>query len=414
MKKKPENIKKTGKSKVSEDREASLKAEIEELKGRVGNLEKEKLKLEQANILKSQFLASMSHELRSPLNAIYGYIQFLKKMHYEQHSFVFEHIVLCQNHLMDTLRKLIDISRLHSNQFPYHPEYCNISKILSDTILTIEILALQKSMAITFNCDDTDIYCYADPYALSHAFLNIIDNAIKYTEKEKGHIMVDVRRYNDNIVIEFTDKGVGISEDQIPILFDEFSNEIRPLKRRAAGSGIGMPLTKKLVEACGGTISVKSKKNYGTTVTISLPEARADKGKKISYTEISQPEAPNIKGLVNILVTENEPLTQQYLQMNLKQYNYNVYKAFTTDQIFSIIENYKIDILILDLSTIGSDKDIIGLRKDKKLKKVQVIALAEPKQIKDKKKLTEQFDAIVQKPVNMSKLTAQISRLFHE
>lgn len=390
-----------------------LKRKISELEKINSELEKEKEESQKANILKSQFLASMSHELRSPLNAIYGYISFLKKMHYNQYDFLFEHIELCQKHLMETLRKIIILSQLQTNTFPYHPTICNIPKILSDSLLTIEILALQKGLAITVNCEEANIYCNADPYALTHAFTNIIDNAIKYTEKFKGHIMASVsRNKKGEIIIEFTDKGIGISEDQIPYLFDEFSNEIASFKRRTEGSGIGMPLTKRLVEACGGKISVASKKNVGTTVTIILPEVKIKKSNKDSYEEIREPEAPNIEGMVNILVAEKDPITMQYFQLNLKQYNYNIYKAFTLEQIKSILENYKMDLLIMDISVQPDfENDFINLRKDKILGKTPVIILGEPEQLKTKKEFIEKFNCFITMPVSMPKLTAQIKRI---
>ncbi|RYE13408.1 MAG: HAMP domain-containing histidine kinase [Rickettsiales bacterium] len=197
--------------------------ELDQLKKRNAELEKEKLAAEEANFLKSQFLASMTHELKSPLGAIFNYTQYLRKIHPEQEDFIFKHIDLCKNQLMDTVKKLIDISQLHINKFPYQPQICNIPKILSDTILTIEILALQKGLAVTINCEEADIYSNVDPYAISHAFLNILDNAIKYTEEEKGHI--DIRLTRDksgNIIIEFICPPVEVYSHSYYICFDIF------------------------------------------------------------------------------------------------------------------------------------------------------------------------------------------------
>jgi nitrogen-specific signal transduction histidine kinase len=373
-------------------------------------LEEAKREAEEANLLKSQFLASMSHELRSPLNAIFNYILFLKKKHYEQYSFLFEHVEVCTNHIMDTLKKIIDISRFHSNQFPYHPELCNIPKILSDTILTIEILALKKGLAITLNCEDADIYSRVDPYAISHAFINIIDNAIKYSEK--GHIDIRLARVNPGkISIEFTDKGIGISEEFLSSIFDEFSKEINALTRRSDGTGIGMPLTKRLVVACGGTINIKSKKNRGTTVTIFLNEAKVNK--RTSIKKINHPEPPNISGQTNIVVAESDPFVQQQLQMNLKKHGFNIFKALNSPQIFSILDEYRIELIIIDFELL-SDKNrkyLTKLKKDKKWQKIRLIGLAEPEQVEKYQDIIKILDSFVIKPVNIEQLTGHINKL---
>lgn len=391
--------------------------EFNELKRRNAELEKEKLSAEEANFLKSQFLASMTHELKSPLGAIFNYTQYLKKIHNEQEEFIFKHIELCKNQLIDTVKKLIDISQLHINKFPYHPEICNIPKILSDTILTIEILALQKGLAFTLNCEEADIYSNVDPYAISHAFLNILDNAIKYTEEEKGHI--DIRLTRDksgNINIEFTDKGIGISSERLENIFDEFSTDHTSFIRKADGTGIGMPLTKKLVEACNGSIKAESVEKQGTKITIILPELKSKKSNKKSYQEIMNPEPPNFTGLVNILVLERDAIVQQFLQMNLKNRNYNVYKALTKEQIFLILNDYKIDLIIANISLISEDdsKVLKKIRKGKNSKSIPIIGLTEAKYIEENKELIETLNSFVIQPVNITELTGRIDMLINK
>jgi PAS domain S-box-containing protein len=233
---------------------------------------KARVEAEKANNFKSVFLANMSHELRSPLNAILGSTQFLKKELYDKYAFLFDNIEISGKMLIDTIHKIVDISRIHTGSFPLTLQKCNISRVITDCINSLEILAKQKNLTIEFQNNSSDIYIWADLYAISHALINILDNAIKYTAK--GGVKVKLSRKNkEKVILEVSDSGIGIKKEIINGIFDEFFSPKDGLTRYYDGTGLGLVLAKKFINLCHGTISIKSNKK-GTAISILLLVAK--------------------------------------------------------------------------------------------------------------------------------------------
>jgi len=245
--------------------------DITERKINEQELIKAKEKAEASDKMKSEFLAQMSHEIRTPLGAILSYIDILK-MDYEKMDAdteqIFNGIDSSGKRLIRTIDLILNMSAVQTNTYVTEFSELHVIKILKKLINEFQSLAASNKLQLFLVTEiDENPLVYADEYTFSQIFQNLIDNAIKYTEKGK----VEVRIYKndeENICIDIKDTGIGISEDFLQNLFQPFSQESRGYSRKFEGNGLGLALVKKYVELNGADIKVKSKKGAGTTFTV--------------------------------------------------------------------------------------------------------------------------------------------------
>ncbi len=234
---------------------------------------KEKLKAEEANRLKSGFLSAMSHEIRTPLNVILGYSGVLKdlyidKISKEEKSY-FNSIENACMRLMTTISQILDISRLEANEFPIEIEKLSLTSAVNSAIDLLKIKTNEKKLDLFLVAPMNEIYVEADKYCLDNALINIINNAIKYSDKGKIEIILSTADKKAICVVK--DEGIGMSEEYQQHLFESFSQEDVGMKRRYEGTGLGLALTKRYIELMNGRIEIESEKGVGTKVKILLP-----------------------------------------------------------------------------------------------------------------------------------------------
>ncbi len=227
---------------------------------------------EKSDRLKSEFLAQMSHEIRTPLNAIMSFTQLLEEDFYDKISedqrIIFDSIKRGSNRLINTIELLIHTAEVQVGA--YEPNYEEVDlniQILKDITEELMAIAKRKNLKLEYICESKDPTVRGDKFSLSQIFINLIGNAIKYTNKGT----VTVRIYDDGhnqIVVDIVDTGIGIAEEFLPRLFDPFSQEEAGYTRKFEGTGLGLSLVKQYVEINNGEISVKSKKGVGTTFTV--------------------------------------------------------------------------------------------------------------------------------------------------
>ncbi len=227
---------------------------------------------EQANNAKSQFLATMSHELRTPLNAIIGFADLMHDGRLgpvsEQHRESLDDIRGSARHLLDLINEVLDLARIESGRIMLDIQSTDPVDVVSAAIDSLRPLAAERNLAVTMQAQSID-NVLLDPARLRQVVLNYLSNAIKFTP-EGGLVQVRVLRQNDELVLEVIDTGGGIAPEDQERVFGEFEQ----LHGAAyGGTGLGLAVTKRIIEAQGGTVGVHSTPGHGSTFYARIPVA---------------------------------------------------------------------------------------------------------------------------------------------
>ncbi len=233
-------------------------------------------KLRELDQLKSEFLASMSHELRTPLNSIIGFADvLLEGLDGDLNERMEEDVSLIKqsgSHLRTLIGDILDMSKIEAGRMELRYETVDMFQLAEDIKATIQPLATEKSLQLSLNIEGEVGIVEADRTRIRQVLLNIVGNAIKFTEK--GGVTIGISEKAEHLLISIRDTGIGIKEEHIPIVFEQFRQIDGGLNRLAGGTGLGMPITKKLVELHGGSIWVKSVVGQGSTFYFTLPYQR--------------------------------------------------------------------------------------------------------------------------------------------
>ncbi len=228
-------------------------------------------KAEESDRLKSEFLAQMSHEVRSPINVILSYNSFLRdelsgKLE-PNFQGSFDSIDSAGKRLLRTIDLILNMSALQSGTIDFNFEPVDLKKILNGLMKEFDYAAKSKNLALTLNNNSGKLIILADEYIVTEIFQNLIGNAIKYTNAGKVEINFYIKNAGEQIV-EIKDTGIGISKEFLPKIFDPFSQEESGYSRRFEGNGLGLALVKKYVELIGADIKVESDKGVGSVFTV--------------------------------------------------------------------------------------------------------------------------------------------------
>lgn len=231
-------------------------------------------KLEKLNKLKDEFLTVVSHDLRSPLSSIGGYVRYLlKKGDLNEQQIRYLNVI---NEISDQtynlVNELLDVSKIEQGVIDINRELINIEELINTSINNFLLLGIDKNNTIHFynNLENTNVKL--DKMKTLQVFNNLINNAIKFTENGEIYISIDDHDTDENkIIISIKDSGIGMNEDEIKTLFNQYGYKFKSGTRGEKGNGLGLIICKKFIELHDGTISVKSKPDEGTTFNIILP-----------------------------------------------------------------------------------------------------------------------------------------------
>src|SRR5258706_6783787 len=237
----------------------------------------EKIGAEAANRTKSEFLANMSHELRTPLNAIIGFSEVIQKAIIgplsERYRAYGADIFSSGTHLLGLINDILDLSKLEAGQFELHEEDVDIREAIEASMLLVGPQAEKSRVELSKAIDENLAFIRADDRRIRQILINLLSNAVKFTT-EGGKIRVASFGTNAGLAIAVSDTGIGMASEEIPKALEEFGQIDSKISRQFAGTGLGPPLAKHLIELHGGTLTIKSQINVGTTVTIILPHER--------------------------------------------------------------------------------------------------------------------------------------------
>lgn len=234
-----------------------------------------KLKLEEANKLKTEFLASISHELKTPLNSIMGFCRLLSEE--RQGTLTLKQkkslAIIDSNSksLYEQINKILEFARLEFEKAKIEVKLQSLDNLLSEVITVIEPLARQKKLKIEIKTNKNLKEVYTDRKIVSQLLLGILDNAVKFTDS--GSIRITTGRNSKLSIwwIAVSDTGIGIRKSELPHIFEEFRQENGSLKKRYGGTGLGLSIARRLARLLNGGITVDSNLGTGSTFTVSFP-----------------------------------------------------------------------------------------------------------------------------------------------
>lgn len=319
-------------------------------------LEQLRIEAESANAAKSTFLNNMSHDIRTPMNAIIGFTNIaLKNNPAEEIKRCLNKILDSSEHLLLLINDVLDISRIESGKIKFAPSPVNIEEV-TESVLTI-MYGYLTNRDLNFVTDFEELrtkYVLTDALRVKEILVNILGNAVKFTE-DGGTIRFKVSYHkgidDNHIIVRYavSDTGIGMSDEFIEHIFDEFSQENNGARTQYKGTGLGMAITKKYVDLMGGTINVESKKGKGSTFVLDLPmvvtDAKSVKKKDYAIGKV------NLEG-VNVLLAEDNELNAEIAIIQLEEIGLKITRARDGKEAVEIFENNPkgtFDVILMDV-----------------------------------------------------------------
>jgi signal transduction histidine kinase/HAMP domain-containing protein len=247
------------------------------IKEREESLRRAKREAEAANASKTRFLANMSHELRTPLNAIIGFSeiisgQFFGEVGNERYLDYSGDILRSGRHLLAVINDVLDLSKSEAGKMVLAARETDMRDVLEDCVLMVREQCTEAGLTLSVTGMEHQLPMTGDAAKLRQIFLNLLSNAIKFTEKG-GSVTLSAQATTDQISVTVADTGIGMNPEDVEIAFQPFGQVDNRLERRYEGTGLGLPLTKALVDLHKGSIVIDSARGQGTRITVSFPRA---------------------------------------------------------------------------------------------------------------------------------------------
>ncbi|MHB0867427.1 MAG: ATP-binding protein [Thermoleophilia bacterium] len=335
---------------------ASFNTMASNLKGSQDNLRRVNLNLLEANRLKSEFLAVMSHELRTPLNAIIGFSEVLKDMGEgelsDRQEKYLTNIETSGRRLLRLINDILDLAKVNSENLELEKEDISIPQLMEDIRKLGHPFAAQRRIWLEVLPPGDLPLLRADQAKIKRVMYNLVSNGIKFTP-EGGRVTIEARENANMVEISVTDTGIGISAEDQKKIFSLFQQLDGSHTRRFEGTGVGLALSKSLVELHGGQIWVESELGQGSRFTFSVPmvegRRRATDSTGLTRTPEPQIEPETIKGQPLVLVMEDDPQTSELISIWLGDASYRVAQAFDGEQALKLARELKPSVITLDI-----------------------------------------------------------------
>lgn len=323
-------------------------------------LQRSKEASEKLAIQKSNFLTSMSHEIRAPLNNILGFAEQLsnESLSDEQMNLL-DGISSSSDLLLSTVNQILDFSTLESGKMTFKSHTFNPFKVINEVVSTNQLRANHKKLIIKnlFNVDD-NILLKGDAFRLKQVIPNLVDNAIKYSDSGEIKVSANLEMVSEEkarLVVSVEDQGIGIPSDQLSNIFVEFSRiddaSMRPWQ---AGTGLGLPICKRIVEQQFGYLDVRSEVGIGTTFNFSIPYLIGNKSVARKEAKVVKEDLSKLNGK-SVLLAEDDEFSRILVSRILLKYGVTLEMAADGLEAFKMIENGRFDIILTDVNMPGMD-----------------------------------------------------------
>ena len=402
---------------VTDQKKKELQANIE--------LEDAYNKSQSASKAKTSFLFNMSHDIRTPMNAILGFADLIEKHLDEKDKckMYLQKLKSSSSFLLSLINNILDMARIESGQTEIVESVWNVNNFVSDLVSVFESAIKEKNLKFIKFMDIKHENVYCDATRLRQIYLNIISNAVKYTPNG-GEIKLIIKEIESDkegyarFQTIVSDTGIGMSKEFLPHIFEEFSREKTTTESRVVGTGLGMPIVKTLVTLMHGTIEVESEQGVGTKFTVTLDHRIARKEEiKVEEEEIKDKDIVSYKGK-RILLAEDNELNTEIAVTILEEAGFIVEHAENGQVCVDMIKNAKIgyyDLVLMDIQMPVMD----GYKATETIRAINnprcdipIIAMTANAFDEDKRKAyVIGMDGHIAKPINIPQLLETISKV---
>ena len=388
-------------------------------------------KAEDASLAKTRFLNNMSHDIRTPMNAILGYAQImedeLKGKGLPETSEHLEKLQQSGNLLLSIINNVLDMARIESGRMELDENYCRIEDIWKSLFAVFDENAIKKNIAIHYAMNVEHEYVLTDVTKVKEILVNILSNAIKYTPAG-GSVMVDVDELpcdeSGNMIarIRISDTGIGMSQDYQTKIFEAFTREQNTTKSKIAGTGLGMSIVRKYVDLLGGTINVESELGKGSTFTVTLKHRIADE----NYYAKKHIEEPGTGSEIlegkNILLAEDNDLNAEIAEAILERVGLKIDRVEDGIQCVNRIMELPVgtyDMILMDIQMPKMDgyKATQAIRNlpDKDKACIPIIAMTANAFVEDKRDaIAAGMNGHIAKPIQVDKLLSMLVEVIRQ
>lgn len=380
-------------------------------------LENEKLKAEKASKAKEAFLANMSHEIRTPLNGIIGFLRELERQNLTdlQKKYV-ENSTVASKHLLSIINNILDISKIEAGEMSLEAEDFVFDNVIGNVVNVLEPLAKKKGLKLISQISkDVHPVLKGDIVRLEQVLFNLIGNSLKFTHKGKiflkCEVLKDAKAFQ-RLQISVVDTGIGMEQSYAENIFNKFSQEDKTITRKFGGTGLGMTITKELIQLMNGKIKVESEKDSGTTISFIID---LEKGNINNIKKVQDEINVDISG-INVLLVEDNIINRMVAINSLNYFNCLVTEATNGIEAIEILKNKSFDIILMDVQMPEMDgiEATLKIREELKLKTPIIALTANAFKSEVDRCKNAGMDDYITKPFEEFDLIETISRYTHK
>lgn len=362
--------------------------------------------------LKAQevFLANISHELRTPMNAILGMTQVLLEKADASHQHDLEIIQTSGKELLKIINDLLDIARMNTGQFSVEKQGVNLNDLIQRSFILMNVGARQKQVKLDYRIDErlkAQDY-FIDPVRLHQIITNLVSNAIKFTPEEGEVKLFAELRGEHELYIAVSDTGIGIDQDKLDLIFESFRQEDESVTRKYGGTGLGLSITRQLVDALGGQLTVASTKGVGSEFSLTLPVVLAETSKEDGATsQLSRFDE------FSLLLVEDNEMNRLVARTILESWGAKVTEVNNGKEALMELRTGAYDLVLMDLQMpeMGGVEATQAIRDELK-SAIPIIALTANAIEREREYcLQVGMDAYVSKPLDAVELNVQLDRV---